>query len=100
MATSARSMRVYCSGNGMVTRHNWDPCSRGNPPVVGLEVEPKLVVADPQVSVRTAVDRRRHDFLHVLRHHPNVGLRAAIVDEPIEAETVVEITQQSDVVRS
>src|SRR5262249_57299492 len=57
----------------------------------------KLVVEHDQVAVPTADDCLRHHRLHFLRDHANVGLVAAIVAEPIEAQAIVEITEQRDV---
>src|SRR5262245_50256439 len=75
-----------------------NPCSGCDPSVVGFERHPKLVVEDSQVAVATTYDRIRPDRLHFLRHHADIGLVAAVVAEAIEAEAIVEMTKQCDVV--
>jgi len=52
----------------------------------------------PEGAVPAAADRIRHDDLHLLRHHADIGLVAAVVAEAIEAKAVVELTEKSDVV--
>ena len=63
--------------------------------VVGLELQPELVVEDPQVSIAAAHDRLRHDRLHFLRHHADIGLVAAVVAEAIEAKAIVETAESA-----
>src|SRR5690348_9828451 len=70
----------------------------GQPLAVGLERQPQQIVGNAQVSVRTARDRSRHDGLDLLRHHPDIGGVAAVVDESIIAEAVVEPPDEHDVV--
>src|SRR6266545_1466377 len=53
---------------------------------------------DPQVAVRAADDRRRHDCLDLLRHHADIDLVAVLVGEAVEAEAVGEMAEQDDVV--
>src|SRR5215475_16218705 len=75
-----------------------NPCARRQPLLVGLELDAEPVIEDPQIAVATAHDRVRHDRLHLLRHHADIGLVAAVVAEAIEAEAVVEMAEQRDVV--
>src|SRR5262252_1956646 len=75
-----------------------DPRTRGDPPVVALKCHAKPVIVDPQIAVATAHDRLRHDLLHLLRHHSHIGLVTAVVGEAIEAQAVVEASEQGDVV--
>src|SRR5262245_13653155 len=75
-----------------------NPCARRQPLLVGLELDAEPVIEDPQVAVAAAHDRFRHDALHLLRHHADIGLVAAVVAEAIEAEAVVEPAEQRDVV--
>src|SRR5262245_35949732 len=75
-----------------------NPCARRQPLLVGLELDAEPVIEDPQVAVAAAHDRFRHDALHLLRHHADIGLVAAVVAEAIEAEAVVETAEQRDVV--
>ena len=72
-------------------------CTRRDPLVVCLELHAKFVIEDPQVAVAAAHDRLRHDRLHFLRHHADIGLVATAVAEAIKAEAIVELTEQSDV---
>src|SRR5439155_6449444 len=75
-----------------------DFCARGEPLVVALELQSELVIEDLQVAVAAAHDRLRHDRQNFLRHHADVGRVAAIVVEAIEAENVVEVAKERDVV--
>src|SRR5438552_1294113 len=75
-----------------------DFCARGEPLVVALELQSELVIEDLQVAVAAARDRLRHDRQNFLRHHADMGLVAAVVAESIEAEAVVEMAMQRDVV--
>src|SRR5271154_1911999 len=77
---------------------NRHPRSRCQPFVVGLERQTDLVVENPQIAVSAAHDRSRHDSLHLLRHHADIELVAAVVGEAIEAKAVVEPPQQGNVV--
>src|SRR5262245_60539710 len=79
-------------------RDGRDPRTRCDPLIVGLELEAELIVEDAQVAVAPAHDCLRHDGLHLLRHHADIGLVAAVVAEAIEAEAVVEMAEQRDVV--
>src|SRR5260370_20002513 len=72
--------------------------SARNPRVVGLEGQSELVVEDSQVAIAAAHDRLRHYAAHLLRDHAHIGLVAAVVAEPVEAESVVETAEQHDVV--
>src|SRR5689334_7091979 len=65
--------------------------------VVCLHAQAKPVVQHDQVAVPTAYDCIRHYCLHLLRNDADIGLVAAIVAEPIEAKTIVEIAEQRDV---
>src|SRR6185312_11853252 len=76
----------------------WNPCAGGNPLIVSLELQPELVVEDTQVAIVAPDDRVRRNDLHLLRHHADIGLVAAVVAETIEAEAIVKMTQQRDVV--
>jgi hypothetical protein len=66
--------------------------------IVGLEFQTEHFVVHPEGAVPAAADRIRHDDLHLLRHHADIGLVAAVVAEAIEAKAVVELTEKSDVV--
>src|SRR5262245_7736785 len=79
-------------------RDGRDPRTRCDPLIVGLELEAEPIVEDAQVAGAPAHDCLRHDGLHVLRHHADIGLVAAVVAEAIEAEAVVEMAEQRDVV--
>src|SRR5258705_12825612 len=80
---------------------NWcagrDMSARRGPLVVGLELQPELVVEDPQIAVAAAQYRRGHDCLDFLRHHADISLVAAVVAEAVEAEAVIEVAEKRDV---
>src|SRR5580698_4939469 len=75
-----------------------DFCSRRQPRFVGLELDAKLVVVDAEITVPALRDGSRHDGLHFLRHHPDIGSVAAVVGEAIETEAIVEAAERYDVV--
>jgi len=74
------------------------PCPVPEPFFVGLELNSKFVVTDAKHTITIALDRLRHQRLHFLRHHANVGAVAPVVAEPIIAKTVRQISKQSDIV--
>src|SRR5580693_7217911 len=67
------------------------------PLVVSLEWQSKPVVGNAHIAVRAARYRFRHHGSHLLRHHPDIGGVAAIVDEAIIAETVVQPPEEHDI---
>src|SRR6185369_1711538 len=71
--------------------------ARSDPLIVGLEFQTEHFVMHPQRAVPAAAHRFRHDDLHLLRHHADIGFVAADVAEAIEAKAVVELAEQSDV---
>ena len=75
-----------------------DTRTRGDPLIVGLERDAKLVVEYPQIAVAAAHDRGRHDCLDFLSNDTDIRFVAAIIAEAIEAETVIETAEQVDVV--
>src|SRR5437588_11335513 len=79
-------------------RASRDLRARSEPLIVGLELQAELVIENPQRAVAAAHDRIGHHSLHFLRHHADIGLVAAIVAEAIEAEAVIEMTKERDVV--
>jgi hypothetical protein len=72
--------------------------TRCDPSVVGLKLQTEPVIEDPQISVPAAPDRVRPDHLHLLRHHADIDLVAAIIGEAIEADAVVEMADDGDIV--
>ena len=68
-----------------------------HPLIVGLERQSKPVVGNAHIAVRAARYRVRRHGPHLLRHYPDKGGVAAVVDEAIIAETVVEPPEQYDV---
>ena len=76
----------------------WDPRAGCYPLVVCHELQTELVVEHAQISVTAALNRVRPDRLHFLRHHADIRLIAAVVAEAIEAQAVVEVSDQPDVV--
>jgi hypothetical protein len=65
---------------------------------VALENQPKTVVTDPQIAIAALQDGAWYDFADFLRDHADVDFVTAGVGEAIEAEAVVEMTEQHDVV--
>src|ERR1700722_2764006 len=68
-----------------------------HPLVVGLERQPKPVVGNAHIAVRAVRYRFGRHGPHLLRHHPDIGGVAAVVDEAIIAKAVVEPPEQYDV---
>src|SRR5262245_57728255 len=75
-----------------------DACARREPLLVSLERHAEPVVEDAEVAVAATHDRVRPDRLHLLRHHADIGAVAAGVAEAVEAEAIVEMAEQRDVV--
>src|SRR6266702_1294780 len=73
-------------------------CARRDPLVVGLELQAELVVEDAQIAIAAAHHRRGHDCPDFLRHDADIDLVAVIVAEAVEAEAVVEVAKEGDVV--
>src|SRR3954466_5657649 len=65
--------------------------------LVAFEVDPELAVAHAQITVLAAHHRVGPYRLHLLGDHADVGAGAAVVDEAVEAETVLEMAEQRDV---
>src|SRR5271166_785958 len=65
---------------------------------VSLERQSKQVVGNAHIAVRAVRYRFRRDGLHLLRHHADIRGVAAVVDEAIIAEAVVEPPEQHDIV--
>src|SRR4029079_18618597 len=86
----AHSPRRLVHGRGR------DTLARSNPLFVGLHLEAELVVIDAEIAVAVAHDRFRPHCFDFLRHHADIGLIAAEIAEAIEAEAVVELTEQAD----
>src|SRR4029079_10515762 len=82
-------MRLRCGGG--------NPRARGKPLVVGLALQPEPFVEDAQISVVAADDCIRPHGLNFLRHHADIGLLAAVIAEAVEAEPIVEMPEQNDV---
>jgi hypothetical protein len=66
--------------------------------VVSLELQAELIVENPQIAVASACDCFWHDRFHVLRYHPDIGPFAAVINEAVEADAVVEAAKEDDVV--
>jgi hypothetical protein len=62
----------------------------GEPVRIGLERQSQHVIGNAQIPVLTTGHSFRYDILNFLRHHPDKGGLAAVVDEAIIAEAVVE----------
>src|SRR5262249_50439287 len=89
MAVSS-SVRQQCAG-----RH---ACARGNPLPEGWKRPPDPFEKNHEKPGAPAHHCFGHHRLHLLRHHTHIGAVAAVVGEAIEAEAVVEMAQQGDVV--
>jgi len=72
--------------------------SRAQPMIVGFKLETEVVVEHSQITIAPVHDRLRHDLLHFLRDDAHIGLAAAVIAEAIEAEAVVEMAEQDDIV--
>src|SRR5262249_39950137 len=66
--------------------------------IVSLELQSKLVVKYPQITVAAAHDRVGPDRLHFLRNDADIGSAATIVAETIEAEIALKVSEKHDVV--
>src|SRR4051794_41952402 len=69
-----------------------------DPLFVFLELEAELVIKNPKVTVGSAYDSFRHDGRHFLRHDADIGRGAADVGEAVETKSVVQPSDQGDVV--
>src|SRR5262247_3824239 len=65
--------------------------------LVGLKLDPELFIVDSQVAVAAAHNGARHDRLHLLRHHADIGPVAAVVAEAIITDAVAEMAEQNDI---
>ena len=74
------------------------PASGCDPIVIGSERHSEPLVGHPKIAVATDRDCVGSHFSDFLRHHPYIGLLAAIVGEAVVTETVVEPAEQHDVV--
>jgi hypothetical protein len=72
-------------------------CAGRNPLVVGLERNAELAIEHPQVAIRAADDRIRHDRPNFLSDDANIGFVAAVIAEAVEADAVIEAAEQLDV---
>jgi hypothetical protein len=78
-------------------RTGWDPSACRDPVVVCLEGRAELVVEDPEITLSIGRNRLRHDCLHFLGDHSDIGFIAAVVTEPVEADAVVKVAKQDEV---
>src|ERR1700722_14339405 len=69
-----------------------------HPRVPSLHAQAQPLVIYPQVAVAAADHGLGHDRFDFLCHHADIGFAAAIVAEPVKAETVIETGQHDDVV--
>jgi hypothetical protein len=70
----------------------------GEPPLPGHHLESQAVVVDQQIAVAAARHRGRHDGLHLLGHHADIGgVIVTLVAEAIEADAVVQLADLDDV---
>src|SRR6266403_4874240 len=76
-----------------------DPCAASKPVAVAAELQPKLLVVDPQVTVAAACHGFRHHTFHFLRDDADINLVAAEIAKAIVAEAIGEVAEQDDVVR-
>jgi len=72
--------------------------TRRNPMLVGLELDAEPVVKDAQCTIAITHHRLRHDSLHFLRDHADIGTVAAVVAKAIIAEAIGKMTEQGDIV--
>src|SRR5579871_2461058 len=69
-----------------------------DPSGVGFEGQSEPLIGDPEIAVRALRHGFRRDNPHLLRHHADIGGMPSVVDEAIEAETVVQPADEHDVV--
>ena len=70
---------------------------RGVPLIVTLELQTKLVVVHSQIAVASARHRLWRYLRNLLGNNANIGRIAAVIAEAVQAEPIVEITDQNDV---
>ena len=75
-----------------------DDPTESNPLTIALESNAKHVVVDAEITVGADYNSSRRHDLHFLRDHTYVGLLTAIIAEPVEADPIVKMTEQLDVV--
>jgi hypothetical protein len=80
------------------SNRDWELCLRPEPRIIGLKFHAELLIVDPQITVAAGKDRLRHHLLRLLRHHADIGLAAPVIAKAIEAEAVVEMSEQNDIV--
>jgi hypothetical protein len=76
----------------------WQRGSGGGPTIIRAEFETEPLIVDTQIAIAGASDRVGSHHLHFVRDHPNVRLVTAVVCEAIVTETVVEPTEEHNVV--
>ena len=69
-----------------------------HPCVPALHAQARPFIIHPQIAVAAADDGLGHHRLDFMRHHADIGFAAAIVAEPVKAETVIETGEHDDVV--
>src|SRR5262249_59883760 len=79
-------------GNG------WQSRTRCNPLFVGLELDAQPVVEHAQRAIAIVYNGFRHDRLHFLRNHADIGTIAAVVAEAIVAKAVRQVAEKNDIV--
>src|SRR5258706_9684459 len=75
-----------------------DPCAASKPVAVAAELQPELLVVDPQVTVAAAGHGFQHHTFHFLRDDAGINLVAAEIAKAIVAEAIGEVAEQDDVV--
>src|SRR5258708_8890128 len=73
-------------------------CAGSKPVAVAAELQPELLVVDPQVTVAAAGHGFRHHTFHFLRDDAGINLVAAEIAKAIVAEAIGEVAEQDDVV--
>ncbi len=66
--------------------------------LVGFEFDAQTVVEDPQVAVAPAYYGVRHNRLHFLGDHADIGPVASVVAETVKADAIGKMPQKNDVV--
>src|SRR5271166_4695617 len=78
--------------------HARQVCALRNPLLVAFERQSKQIVGNAHIAVSAERHRLRRHGLHFLRHHADISGVAAVVDEAIVSEAVVEPPEQHDIV--
>src|SRR5215470_13919106 len=90
-----RSARNFSVQRTLPRGHARSGCK---PLLVALKFQPELVVGNSKIPVPTVHDHVRPDHSDFLRHHTDIRVLFAVIDETVKAKAIVEMAEQRDVV--